>query len=112
MKNLDMRQNFGIAFQIRDDLINVLKSDNLKPSQNDMDSGIYTAPVIFAYEGEATISENENIPDRIKKTNAIAKTKDLMDNYFYKSILELRDLKENRYKRAILELIDLLKTNI
>ena len=109
---INFSENFGIAFQIRDDLMNILDSDKLKPCQNDLNSGIYTAPVIFAYQNGEKISNNENILEKVKSTNAIAKTKDLMDNYFHASIFELEDLGNNDYKRAILNLIELLKTNI
>lgn len=109
---LDFSQNFGIAFQIRDDLINVLKTDNLKPTLNDLKSGIYTASVIFASQENQNILESKNIIEAIKSTHAIEKTKNLMDNYFDKSICAIENLEENKYKSIILELIDTLKASI
>ena len=103
--------NFGIAFQIRDDLINITSSDGLKPNQNDFESGIYTAPIIFAMQENSNILDKNNFP-KLKETGAIEKTKDLMDNYFNKSILALKDFKPSKYKLAILELIELLKSSI
>lgn len=109
---LDFSQNFGIAFQIRDDLINLLKTDDLKPNLNDLKSGIYTAPIIFASQENQNILDTENIAETIQSTHAIEKTKNLMDNYFDKSILAIKDLENNKYKSTILKLIDVLKTNI
>lgn len=108
----DFSQNFGIAFQIRDDLINILKADDLKPCQNDLSSGVYTAPVIFAHEENPQILEFENIISKINSSRAIVKTKALMDNYFYKSNLALNMNEDNKYKQALLKLTEILKEDL
>lgn len=107
----EFSQNFGIAFQIRDDLINVLNSDDLKPKLNDLSSGIYTAPIIFAYKEDKNILEEPTL-EKIKLLGGIEKTKGLMDNYFDESKIAIKDLKDSKYKSAIIELIDLLKTSL
>lgn len=107
---IDFSQNFGIAFQIRDDLINVLNEKKL--SSNDVNLGVYTAPIIFAYQKNKNILNEINILERIQATGGIEKTKDLMDNYFNKAILAIQNLDDNIYKKAILELIELLRTNL
>lgn len=103
-------ENFGIAFQIRDDLINILNTGKLEI--NDLNSGIYTAPVIFAQQENENILAEENILAAIKNTQGIEKTKILIDNYFDKSISALEGFEENIYKKTILELIDLLKQEL
>jgi len=107
---IEFSQNFGIAFQIRDDLINVLNSENL--SNHDINSGIYTAPVIFAYQENENILNSENIFETIKSAGGIDKTKVLMDNYFDNSVSAIQTLENNPYKRAILELIELLRISL
>ncbi len=107
---IDFSQNFGIAFQIRDDLINILNSDSLK--NHDIKEGTYTAPIIFAYNENSNILNEEDILEAIKNTKGIEKTKNLMDNYFRKSISAIKDLEDNEYKTAILNLVELLKTNL
>lgn len=102
----DFSQNFGIAFQIRDDLMNIL-NDGL--SNSDIKSGIYTAPVIFAYQENENLFQEENIVEAIKNTQAIEKTKDLMDNYFSKSTSAIENAEDNEYKQAIYKLIELLR---
>lgn len=104
---IDFAQNFGIAFQIRDDLINLLNSDKI--SNNDFSLGIYTAPIIFAYEDNKNILQSENILDAIKNTKGIEKTRDLMNNYFNNSFKALENINDSIYKNAILELITLLE---
>lgn len=107
---IDFAQNFGIAFQIRDDLINILNSDKL--TNPDILSGVYTAPVIFAYEENEDILKSKNFLNVIKQTRGIEKTKDLMDNYFGKSIASIEKIEDNIYKKTILGLIELLNTNL
>ena len=87
--------NFGIAFQIRDDLLNIIAKRDLKPIKNDSEQGIYTAPYIF---------EQMN-----KDVSGIAKTKELMDNYFIKAVSALKYFKESKYKSALEELVELLR---
>lgn len=106
---VDFSQNFGIAFQIRDDLINVLNSQYLP--NHDIKSGIYNAPVIFACEENLRILKEANIIDEIKKTGGVEKTIKLMDNYYDKAILSIQNLENNLYKKTLLDLIELLRTN-
>lgn len=109
--SLAFAENFGIAFQIRDDLINFIKSDGLKPDLNDFTSGIYTAPVIFARQGASGVGESLSV-EKIKSSGAIEKSQNLMDNYFTQATSALNRVESSEYKRAILDLIELLETSI
>lgn len=102
----EFAQNFGIAFQIRDDLINVLKTDS-----PDIKSGIYTAPVIFASETNQNILQEENLLQALNANWGIAKTKDLMDNYFNKADAAIQSLEDSLYKSTIISLMALLREN-
>lgn len=104
---IDFSENFGIAFQIRDDLINVLNTES--KNLNDINLGIYNAPVIFAYETDKKILDSQDIINKIKTSHGIEKTKDLMDNYFDKSIFALEEISANMFKENIIRLVDLLK---
>ena len=86
----EFAQNFGIAFQIRDDLKNCLTS------KTDINDGVYTAPVIFSDKKEIT-------------NDGIEKTKVLLNNYLDKARKTLDNIEENEYKSALLELLELLK---
>ncbi len=92
----DFAKRFGITFQIRDDLLNITESNSDKPSHNDIEDGIYTAPVIFA-------KDLNNI------NYGIEKTKELLDNYFNRVKKCLDKAPDNEYKQAIIGLLDLLK---
>lgn len=81
---------FGIAFQIRDDLINA------KTSKSDFKDGIYTAPVILAGSVEGF-------------ENGIEKTKDLLNNYIECAENEIEKLKDSKYKTALIELLGLIR---
>lgn len=89
-KNADFAKNFGIAFQIRDDILNI------KTNNSDIQSGIYTAPVI--YSGN---------PD--KPLEGIEKAKDLLDTYLYRAKQDIQNLPKNKYSSALIELVELLK---
>ena len=82
-------KNFGIAFQIRDDLINA------KTTKSDINDGIYTAPVIFS-------------KDTKKKKKGIEKTVLLLNNYIDKAIKSLENIEDNLYKQKLKELAELL----
>ncbi len=83
-------KNFGIAFQIRDDLINCLTS------KSDINDGIYTAPVIFSCGTNITNS-------------GIEKTKSLLNNYLDTARQSLLKLEDNVYRQKLIELLGLLR---
>ena len=91
-KSLEFASNFGLAFQIRDDLLNIKNSDTTK-SASDLEEGIYNAPVILA----------DNINDGIEKT------KDLLNNYVNCAKLCIDDLGNSIYKKSLIELLELLE---
>lgn len=93
-ENSEFAKLFGIAFQIRDDLINITEPDNTKEN-NDIEEGIYNAPVIF--------SGNAQDP-----AAGIEKTKSLLNNYINRTKQQILNLANNKYKSAILELLDIL----
>lgn len=91
----DFAINTGIAFQIRDDLRNLINSDTSKPVNNDIKEGIYNAPVIYA-------KDVENYSAGIEKTQI------LLNNYIKKAIQQIEYLPDNKYKSALREFLELL----
>lgn len=87
---LEFARNFGIAFQIRDDLI------NCKTTNSDINDGIYTAPVIFSGGTQIT-------------SDAIEKTRGLLNNYINNALDLLKDISENKYKLALAALLELMR---
>lgn len=100
--------NFGIAFQIRDDLINVINIDDSKPFQDDIKNGIYNAPLIYLAQNNANILHNsfEEIILELRKSDSIKKTKKLMQKYISLAIDSLVFLEDNKYKQAIVDLCE------
>lgn len=92
----DFAKRFGISFQIRDDLLNLISTEEDKPKNNDIEEGIYTAPMIFA-------KDVKNLEFGIEKT------KELLDNYINRVKKCLDKAPENEYKQALIKLLDLLK---
>lgn len=101
-------KNFGIAFQIKDDLLNVLKTDKTKPFMSDINNRIYTAPVIFINEDTNT----ENMPaEDIKKIlqsdkKYIDKTVNLIKKYAKTAIEAIDFIEDNQYKQEIVKITE------
>lgn len=86
----DFAINFGIAFQLKNDLDDYKKGID---HSSDIQQGIYTAPVIYA--------------NSIKNsTTAIEKTIDLIDNYCQRAKLTLLNLSDNEYSQNLTELVN------
>lgn len=83
----DFGLNFGIAFQIKNDL---------KDIDDDIKNGIYTAPVIFSGGIEIT-------------SNALSETKNIINSYLEKAGRQLDTLPQNKYSDALKELLELYK---
>lgn len=96
-------ENFGIAFQIRDDLINVTENDLISL---DIETGIYNAPIIFACEDNKDIIKSDNVISALKNTKGIEKTKNLMDNYFNSAIFAIEPINNSTYKNALIQLVE------
>ncbi|MBR1425117.1 polyprenyl synthetase family protein [bacterium] len=86
--------NTGIAFQIRDDLLNVIRFG----ASNDIKQGIYNSAVI--YSGSV---ENYSF--------GIEKTRDLLNNYIENAKSQAAKLPDNDYKYKIFEFLELLKND-
>lgn len=82
--------NFGIGFQIKNDLDNVLEN------KTDIKNGIYTAPVIFSGSQEITNS-------------GIEKTRCLIDNYSKRCLQILSEFEDNIYKEELIGVVECLK---
>ncbi len=92
----DFGINFGIAFQIRDDLLNVISiGDNSKPVNNDIKDGIYNAPVIYSQDADNYM-------------NGVEKTKDLLYNYINKAKICLNKLPASKNRDISEDFLELL----
>ena len=78
----DFGLNFGIAFQIKNDLEDYLGNNQ------DFKNGIFTLPMIF------------------EKDLAIDKTKSLMNIYIKQAKNSIKDLPKNDYKKALEEILE------
>lgn len=99
-------KNFGLIFQINDDLTNFLGNDKSKPHKSDFKNGIYTAPVIFWSQKNNIKQVNSDDYEKIKNSFAIKETIGLLDFYYRKILDLLSSFSDNQYK---IELINLCK---
>lgn len=100
-------KNYGIAFQIKDDLLNILKTDPTKPIMSDIHNGIYTAPVIFLNEDEENIEnlKEEEIAQKLQANKKyIEKTVTLIKEYSNRAIEAINFIEDNKYKKEIITL--------
>lgn len=120
-------RNFGLLFQMRDDLIDFVATDalSLKTIHNDFWSGYYTLPAIHTFEnpeyGEELLSlakrlkdgdrEKEidvRITDLIKKADGYQYTIDRIEYYKNEAKKSLNNFEDTIAKRKLLELVDVL----
>ena len=105
----DFAINFGIAFQIRDDYINIKKTDKLKPCLSDIYNGIYTAPVIFLFEEKDNFYDlpKEEIIKNLENNKKIhEKTLLLIEKYAKKAIASISFIKDNQYKYELIKICE------
>lgn len=114
--------NFGIAFQIIDDVLNYLiqNEEADKPVASDLLNGIITAPALFAIEEYSqkndfklkNILEKNSLTNEdyelalllILKTNSIQKSIKLAEHYTNKAIRALDILPESNAKKSLTDL--------
>ncbi|HSA06511.1 MAG TPA: polyprenyl synthetase family protein [Candidatus Gastranaerophilales bacterium] len=114
--------NFGIAFQIMDDILNFTGDSKKlgKPAGNDLKHGIITAPVIFAVEeydktGDSTLKNlilaglktEKDFKKAVKlviDSNGIQKAQVLAQDYSSKAVNCLANLKDSVYKQSLIDL--------
>jgi len=103
-------KHFGTAFQISDDLKNFTEQTAAKPAFNDIESGIYTAPVIYAFGENKDLSSVpvKNIIDAALAPIAQTKTIDLLNKEKNLAAEQLQPLPESVYKQALIDLCNLI----
>ncbi len=101
----DFAYNFGIAFQLKDDLTNIEKNDTSKPQLNDILNGIYTLPVIYLDQIIPLPNNNIDILKEIKDhPQIIQKTRKTIKDYIDKAINSLYFIPDNSYKEEIINI--------
>ena len=88
----DFAHNFGLAFQLNNDLKNLLEG------ADDFKDGIYTAAVIYACQKDKKILQSKNPAKSLEKLGAIEYTKKMISKYVKKAVDNLSFIEDNDYK--------------
>lgn len=106
-KIVKFAKNFGIAFQIKDDLLNIINPGKNEAYYSDIKSGIYTAPVIYLNEDKKIENlEKENIIKMVQEEKYINKTKNLIKKYIEQAIEAIEFIEDNKYKKEIIAIAE------
>lgn len=107
---LEFAKHFGTAFQISDDLKNLSQTPDGKPILNDIKSGLYTAPVIYAFGENKNLSEYspEEIFETTMQPDAQLKTIQLLTKEKERAKSQLLCLPNTKYKQALINLCNII----
>ncbi|MBN2795346.1 MAG: polyprenyl synthetase family protein [Clostridia bacterium] len=115
--------NVGMAFQIKDDLLDYSSKNNVvgKDTLSDLANGYYTLPVIYALKAESSnnlikILDDQDIKEEdvmkaihiIKNSGSIQKTEALADRYTKRAMKAIEDLPSCRTKDILRDLVPIL----
>ena len=106
---LNFGKNFGIAFQIRDDILNCLQKSDDKPVLSDFDNGICTLPMIFYAEEKNLKNFCEIKIKDIQNSCAINKSADICRKFANNALDLTKDFSDNQYTDALRILCEELK---
>lgn len=114
--------NIGMAFQIIDDTLDYVGTDDSirKPAASDLKQGIFTLPFIYAvkknksafdsYLDKESFSDEDvrNLIMLVNNNDGVDKAKDLADKYTKKAFHLINSLPENQYKTVLREVTEKL----
>ena len=108
----EFAKNFGIAYQITDDLLSYKDDYEEKSQFSDFENKIFTPVSFFACEENPQIlhlASYEEFQNEIKKTNALEKTNLLAGQYINRAIDSLSFFEDNIAKQTIINLTNYIK---
>lgn len=110
-------ENLGIAFQLKDDLLDFTGSSHGKPFCQDIKNGIFTLPLLYLKDSglpetmlrllekkAKTDKEVMEIADYIKKSDAVGYTEFTLRKYSYNAEKSLKKIMECQEKDALIRL--------
>lgn len=121
-------ENFGIAYQLRDDLLDLTQKGNMMP--RDLKSARLTLPIIHAYDTGSqqqkkrmdidlqTIAQTTSKPNSkavanllrtINQTGALEYCEKKMDDYLSLAVASVTSLRDTEYRGYLVEMTKILK---
>lgn len=116
-------RNFGIAFQLIDDILDFVADQDLlgKPAAADLRLGLSTGPVLFACQEYPELNElierrfaNRGDAERafalVKQSNGLARTREVAQAYANAAVAAIQDWADCPYKQGLISLTDRILT--
>ncbi len=112
---------FGMAFQVRDDILDVVGTDEElgKPAGNDLVEGVYTLPVLYALQesgagaelrallgGPIATPERDKARDIVRSSNGVQRAIEKGQQWSTQAIEALKELPDRPMTRHLAELAD------
>jgi len=97
---LDFMKNYSIAFQIKNDIDNILKEN-----ASDLKFGNYTLPVIY-FCLDKNVEQVDVKQFNLEKEKYILKSSETMENYKNLAIKVIENIEASIYKKEIIELCE------
>lgn len=128
---IDFAENFGLLFQLRDDLMDFVSTTEVskKTIHNDFWCGYYTLPAIHTFEnkengeelkqianslkeGRKEYNTDERISELIKKSNGFSYTVEMINKYAVLAKNSLGCFGDSLAKDKLVELVDYLNDSV
>ncbi len=109
IKFIKFARYLGIAFQIKDDLNNILDENKQKPLLNDIQNRIYNSSFIYAYNDypELLKKSKKDIIEIVRKEKYTYKSINLIEKYVNKAENELDCIKESINKEYLFTILNM-----
>jgi octaprenyl-diphosphate synthase len=104
--------NIGIAFQIRDDILDYMPTSVTgKPQGNDLVEGKCTLPLIFALRNKVPLTDTNinNIIQAVTDGGYLNQAATVLEQYLSKAREALTHLPDNQYRSAMSQIVDKLR---
>lgn len=109
----DFGLNYGMMFQIQDDILDYVNLEDSKPIHSDLKRGVYTLPLLLYMQTNPEVIELINqkeyakVLDSVKSSDAIDNSIHLYEMYYKNCIEIINKLSSSKVQEYLLHLLDI-----
>lgn len=109
----DFGLNYGMMFQIQDDILDYVNLEDSKPIHSDLMRGVYTLPLLLYMQTNPEVIELINqkeyakVLDSVKSSDAIDNSIHLYEMYYKNCIEIINKLSSSKVQEYLLHLLDI-----